>query len=367
MLFCASAFSVPLYSPTWGFRVDLPSDYEFAGGDGKDRFSFENPGGAKFDIIAYHAGAPYASVEALARDTGRRLNNKGDIDFFEYRGKKACVMELSFSMPAPISGWALCMELGASPGVLGSPLLLAMAYGPEGNELLQILHFSVLDSLAPEEGDILFPGPITEYLYPRETRVQVPIFGLDISALVYDEDAEAAQALIDREFQVLRLYADSRDWEEAWRRFYRAIYRDSFDRLTDAAFQIERKLNVPPRENRDFAGELLRWVQSFTYERDFFGSDFINLVSACTGGRGDCDNRSMLWALILKQAGVPSAMMVSRFYSHAMGLADLPGSGARFELEGTELLVAETTAGVSIGLIGEGVSGIGYWLGIAFE
>jgi len=75
----------------------------------------------------------------------------------------------------------------------------------------------------------------------------------------------------------------------------------------------------------------------------------------------------MLWAIILNQANIPSAMMVSRPHSHAMGLADLPGAGARFELEGQKLLVAETTAKVSIGLIGENVSDIESWLGIPFD
>ena len=75
----------------------------------------------------------------------------------------------------------------------------------------------------------------------------------------------------------------------------------------------------------------------------------------------------MLWAIVLKKAGIHSSMMVSRHYRHAMGLADIPGPGARFELEGRRLLVAETTARVSIGLIEEAVSVIDNWLGIVFE
>jgi len=190
---------------------------------------------------------------------------------------------------------------------------------------------------------------------------------MDLSAHIYEEDAAAAQALVDREFQVLRRYLNSPAWKEAWSRFYRAIYRDSFDRLADLAFQVERKLNVPPRENRDFADQALHWVQSFKYERDLLGSDFVNLVSAATEGRGDCDSRAMLWAIILKQANIPSGIMVSRSYSHAMGLADVPGTGARFEVDGKKFLVAETTAKVSIGLVGETVSEVSQWLGILFE
>jgi len=293
--FLSFLFSSPLYSPTWGFTVDLPEEYEYSGGDGKDRFSFESPEGAQLDLIVYHADpgkpAPYATVEAMANDVQNRLNNSGSMDSFEYRNKETYLLELIFSLSGPgnrtMSGWALCLELGLPNSELGlpgagsrdnsragnRPMLLAMAYGPAARQDLQILHFSCLDSIAPELADKLAPGPITEYSYPRETRVEVPVFGLGVNALIYKEDAEAAQALVDREFRLLTRYANSPLWREAWIRYYRAIYRDSFDRLTDLAFKAERKLNIPARESRDFADQALQWVQSFAYERDYSGSD----------------------------------------------------------------------------------------------
>jgi len=377
------AFSSPLESPSWGFSLDLPEGYELSGGDRRDTFSFSHPDGATFEIsVSYSAPgqraesrASYASVEEMSRDVKTKLNSSGDLELFDYRGKKAALLELVFTLQGAgrMAGWALCMELAqpnttpARNASTSKPMLLAMAYGPAGKQGLEVLHLSALDSIAPEWGDRLAPGPITEFSYPRENRVKASIYGLDCEAWIFEEDAEAAQALIDREFQILRRYQNAPNWKEAWTRFYRAIYRDSFERLVDIAFQVERKLNVPPLENRDFANQALKWVQSFEYERDLFGSDFINLVSSATEGRGDCDNRAMLWAVILKQACIPSAIMVSRNYSHAMGLADLPGSGARFELKGQRLLVAETTADVPIGLIGETVSEIDQWLGILFE
>jgi len=385
-LFLASfIFSFPIHSPGWGFSLDLPEGYVYTGGDGRDRFTFEHNDGARFDLVIYHTepgkNPPYADGRALVDDVQKRLNNKGEIDSFEYRQKTAYIMELSFALPTagrqPLSmeGWALCLELGgrdasstqATHTELPRPLLFAMAYGTAGRAELQILHFSALDSLAPEASDKLAPGPITEYSYPRKNRINAAVFGFDMEALIYREDAEAAQALIEREFSVLRRYANAPNWKEAWIRYYRAIYRDSFDRLADIAFKVERKLNIPAQENRDLADLALKWVQSFKYERDFEGSDFQNLVTAATEGRGDCDSRAMLWAVVIKQAGIPSAIMVSRQFSHAMGLADLPGAGARFEFEGQRLLVAETTASVSIGLIGETVSDIAGWIGISFE
>ena len=369
---CSYAFSFPLESPTWGFSLDLPEDYDYTGGDGKDRFSFENQSGAKLDIVVYHAApgrpAPYAGVEELARDVHSRLKNSGDLDSFEYRGKKAILLELSFPLSGtgPMSGWAICLELGSNSPANAGPLFLAMAYGPAGRSDLEFFHLSALDSIAPVQADRFFPGPITEFAYPRERRIRTGIFGIDAEAWIFEEDAEAAQALIDREYQLLRRFENSEDWREAWIRFYRAIYRDSFERLADIAFQVERRFNVPPLENRDFADHVLSWVQSFEYERELMGSDFINLISGATEGRGDCDNRSMLWAIILNQANIPAAIMVSRNYGHAMGLAELPGAGARFELDGQRLLVAETTANIPIGLIGEGVSDTEHWLGVSF-
>jgi hypothetical protein len=130
---------------------------------------------------------------------------------------------------------------------------------------------------------------------------------------------------------------------------------------------LERKLNVPPRENRDLAEQALNWIQGFTYERDLMGSDFVNLISAVQEGRGDCDSRAMLWALILNQADIPAAIMISAELGHAMGLADLPGPGARFETDGKKWLVAETPAAVALGLIAEDYSEIRKWMGIVFE
>jgi hypothetical protein len=97
------------------------------------------------------------------------------------------------------------------------------------------------------------------------------------------------------------------------------------------------------------------------------GSDFVNLVSAVREGRGDCDSRAMLWAMILSQANIPSCIMVSGDYSHAMGLADINGTGARFEFEGKKWLVAETTAQIAPGLIRQDISGKANWLGVSFE
>jgi hypothetical protein len=384
-------YAEPLYSPVWGFSCDLPQEFEFSGGEEKSGYSFSSAGGASFDITVYgegRRGKIYDGPLDLMKDIAGRLNNRGDVSGFEYRGKKAALMELQFAMgaaaggrSAPMEGWALAVEMPASgkntasplAGTSSPPLLLALAYGQKGKAELQPLYASALDSLAPSEEDRGAPGPLTEFSYPRKTRGKMPIAVLDCEAWFFAEDAEASQAVVDREFKVLSRAADKPGWEKAWGRFYRMIYRDAWDRLADAAFIVERRLNASfraraaKRGSRELADAALHWVQGFRYERNFLGSDFVNPVSACIEGRGDCDARSLLWALVLSQADIPASMMVSKEYSHAMGLAELPGEGARFKMDGKDWLVAETTAKVSVGRIGESVSDSTGWIGVALE
>ncbi|GHU88549.1 hypothetical protein FACS189476_05840 [Spirochaetia bacterium] len=396
--FPAPVLAAPLYSEVWGFTLDLPEGYEYTGGDMKDRFSFRTGDGAAFDLVVYPG--TYQSVEDLAKDAARRIGNQGGIDFFDYRTRKAAMMELKFAEGGPVSGnsrqaanmregWGLCVELepksgGGSAGKSGgnargsAPLLLALAYGPAGKADLEALHLSALDSIAPSATEQHYCGPVTEFTWPRGELKKVSLDGgisgtPGIEALIAENDAEAAQALVDREFALLRRYIDSPLLKEAKARFYRAIYRDSWERIADACFQLERSWTVralhggTALSEAALASKALEFVQGFAYERDLMGSDFVNLVSAVSEGRGDCDSRALLWAVILSQANIPSCIMVSGDYSHAMGLADITGTGARFEFEGKKWLVAETTTPVTIGLIRQDISRKDRWLGVSFE
>jgi hypothetical protein len=268
-----------------------------------------------------------------------------------------------------LSGWGLCLELdrvgGNGPLSGGAPLLLALSYAAEKANM-DLYHLSALDSLIPSAQEKNLPGPVMEFVFPRGGRVETAIAGTALKALIREHDAEAAQVLIEREFALMRQYQFDQNWKEAWTRYYRMIYRDSWGRLADAVSPLVKAWN-DGGGGRAFAGKVLAWIQGFHYERDLSGSDFVNLVSALTEGRGDCDSRAMLWALILMRAEIPAAMMVSREHSHAMGLADLSGDGARIEAEGVKWLVAETTSKIDMGLISQDMSNAESWLAILFD
>jgi hypothetical protein len=353
----------PLHSTTWGFRLDLPEGYEYIDGNNHDRYSFQGPNGAMFDIVVYNG--VYQGVEQMANDINRRLGSSGETALFDYEGKTAALMDLHFRN---FSGWGLCLELAKNPGGSGAPFLCALAYSPSSGADMDLFHISALDSIAPSDLEARRPGPVMEFTFPRGEAIETPIYKTGFSALIRKNDAEAAQALVDREFALLSQYKSAPNWQQAWIRYYRAIYRDSWDRVAASVFRLEREWNTgADQEGRAFAEKALAFVQGFSYERNLEGSDFINLVTALSEGRGDCDSRSMLWAMILEQADIPSAIMVSHNHSHAMGLADVPGDGARFDSGGKKWLVAETTDKVGIGLIDAGKSDIASWLGVIFN
>jgi hypothetical protein len=333
------------------------------------RFSFRNSQGSVFEIsVEPGRGKP----ETLLGRMLLRLGNRGEFENFSYHGRAAALARLEFKLgEAAYLGWGLCLDRGED-------LLLALAYGP-GENSQELFHLSSLDSIAPSGAERFYWGPVTEYTWPRGEPEETPLYNSAVSAMIAAGDAEAAQGLVDREFQVLRRFSDSPLWQEAWRRFYRMIWRDSWERLRDALFRLERSWNVEAAlgrgktgegftglPDRELASRALSHVQGFRYERDLMGSDFVNLVSAVTEGRGDCDSRALLWALFLAQANIGAGIMVSRDYNHAMGIADIEGPGARFPFEEKEYLVAETTAAVELGLIGKSMSETARWLGVSF-
>ena len=353
-------FASPLFSPTWGFHIDLPDGYEYADGNARDRFSFEGPLNAMFDLVVYNG--TYRTMGDLVNDVNRRLGNRGDTDAFAYRDKHAVLIELNFG---DFIGWGLSIELAKVNGQ--TPMLLALAYSPKNGPNLEILHISALDSIAPTEDDELYPGPITEYAFPRGEPKLTPLGKTGISAMIREGDAEAAEYVIEREFFVMATFVQFGDIQTSMIRFYRAIFRDSWDRITDAASKLKQYFSAnTATPDKDFAQKALTWVQSFNYERDLQGTDFVNLVTSVTEERGDCDSRAMLWAIILSHADIRAAMMVSVNYSHAMGLADVGGIGAHFEAGGIKWLVAETTAKVNIGLIDQEISDIESWFAVLF-
>ncbi len=379
LLFAPLLPATELVSSTWGFRLDLPEGYEYRDGDEQERerkrYSFaDSMSEAAFDMVI-HADSHYRDAEDCLRDSLLRLGAEGELEDFDYRGRASALANFHFLLAGKEHrAWALALPLDASPQQTKAPILLAIAHAPVDSGQLDSLHFSALDSLAPSPKDRLAPGPINSYAWPGTALTERPLAGLDTTARFYSDDANANRQLVEREALILARYGESPLQNAAWQRFYRAIYRDAFTRLEHAAFMLERLFadaengagNSAEAESWQWRllSRGLDWVQEFHYERDLEGSDFVDLVTAATEGRGDCDSRAMLLAIVLEHAGIPAHIMVSQKHAHAMALAAVEGPGARFPFKNEKWLVAETTARVGPGRIAKEQSAQEDWLGI---
>ncbi|MBQ9538918.1 MAG: hypothetical protein IJU95_06580 [Treponema sp.] len=150
--------------------------------------------------------------------------------------------------------------------------------------------------------------------------------------------------MIEREYELLTIYAGNPSWKEAWQRYYRMIFRDSCDRLRRPAFDIYNALAPDCADETDLAQRLLEWTQGMGYEREKNNSDFASLPSMLLGGGSDCDARSMMLAVLLRAMNMDSCMFVSATFSHALAGFVSSHPGHSFSVDGKNYLMGETTA-----------------------
>ena len=130
------------------------------------------------------------------------------------------------------------------------------------------------------------------------------------------------------------------------------------------------KKATPQDADIKYAQALLSWVQTFGYERakSKNESDFTSLPAAISGKGSDCDSRSMLIAALLNYTGIDTALLISRDYSHAMVVTDIPAPGQTFTMEDSrEYLMGETTAKVTWGTIAADHADRTKWMCVSFD
>ena len=235
---------------------------------------------------------------------------------------------------------------------------------------------STINSLCNGTENYNKPGPFVSFYCPRNKPKAID-FKIDnniISGTIDEIDEEAAQFVVDLEFSVLTLYVNHNLVFDAWSRFYRMIYRDSFGRLEDCMQNANDKIYADAIFNSKnpelkYAQTILSWVQGFEYKRNnekASDSDFTNLVS-CIAGKGcDCDSRSLLVSMFLRSAGLESFIIYSPDYSHAMTTVYLDAPGQSFTIQLSDgstkdFLMGETTDKVTWGMIPQQMADRSKW------
>ena len=369
LVFFNTLYADVIYSPEWDFSLDLPEGFIITDSQDNARFQLEHPDLPVELLILSYTNDRYTTARAAMEDVFTKLQSEYDIADVEWRNETQSMGLFSaYINNAYQHGWAASVVL---PGNKGTSVFLC--YSPEEifADCEQII-ISCLDSICIDRGSNFEAGIFTQFAFPSEgeQEIELEVAGKKIKTTMDAGDIMANEFVIQREYAILAFYADSDLWKEAWQRYYRLIYRDSYKRFEKVAYDIYRKLAPELRkqnvENFDLAlaQTLLSWVQEFEYKRIPVGTDFASLPSVINGAGSDCDSRAMLMCVLLDQMNYDTMLFVSLDYSHSVFGINLEGSGAKIPVGDKNYLVGETTAPVNLGQIAQSQSDLTKWIHI---
>lgn len=368
------SFSEQITDRDFGFSLDIPEGFEIADytEDGMS-YVFSHPNIPVTLVMKLTEEKNAKSAAEVLNINLKKLNASGETDSFKWNGTVCGISNFSMSLDDNYSGWAV-----SAPVKIQDYYVILLCYAPESKKGCDQFIISTINSLSINNEYLNTPGIITSYAFPPEgsESVLLKIGGKEIKTSLDKSDEEAAKFVIDLEYSVLTLYVNHKMWKEAWQRYYRMIYRDNAGRLQQTAKNIydsiypELKKSKPQDADIKYAQALLSWVQTFGYERaqSKIESDFTSLPASIKGKGSDCDSRSMLVSVLLNYTGIDTAMLISREYSHAVVVTDIPAPGQTFTMEnGREYLFGETTARVTWGMLAQDQADRTKWIPVTFD
>ena len=372
----SSSFAEIIGSDKYGYALDLPEGFVLTSSTNDNKgFQFFNAIYPVELLIRIYDSNEYDAAEKSLNKTLTKLSATAESSIVKWRYTDCFLSKFQLHLGEKLNeGWGLSVSLPDKKG-----FLVILAYTDfnnfNKNPLIESLILSTIDSICIDYGSFYCSGPITTFAYPSSERENI-IIKIDdtlIKTSLDKNDYDAAEFVIEREFSVLTMFANTELWLDAWKRFYRQIYRDSYHRLKQCSFDIYAELITDAKKidcknpEKIIAKKLLSWVQNFEYERQTTNSDFISLPSIIAEKKGsDCDSRSLLLAILLRQMNMNTTIFVSPIYNHALLGIELDLPGAKITTKDKNYLLGETTAKVEIGLIEKNMSVTENWINIDF-
>ncbi len=374
IIFASPLFAEQITDRDFGFSLDVPEGFEIADytQDGMS-YVFSHPNIPVTLVMKITEEAEANSAADVLKKNLNKLSATGQTDSFSWNDTNCGISSFTMTLDDKYFGWSV-----AAPLKIKGYYVVLICYAPESKKGCEQFIISTVNSLCINSEYLNRAGIITSYAFPSEgpKAVFLKIGDKEIKTSLDKVDEEAASFVIELEYAVLTLYASHKLWKEAWQRYYRMIYRDNAGRLQRAAADIyntlylELKKSKPQDAEIKYAQALLSWVQNFSYERakTTKDTDFTSLPAAISGKGSDCDSRSMLISVLLNYMGIDTAILISREYSHAMVVTDIPAPGQTFTMEnGREYLMGETTAKVTWGTIAADHADRKKWLAVSFD
>ena len=332
-----------------------------------DKVTFTDPGNSAFFQIKRYPGNRFKQIMDLYSSVSRELGSPGEGEKFLFGTRESYFANINFSSSGyNYKGYLVCIE-GESED------LVLLAFSEKDNfDTYNDFILSAMDSFSLNESGLRSPGPVSQFYYPwpgRDKTINYLSINSKKVAVSFDiNEVDAARVLIEREARILVQYTDSNLVNSAWTRYYKLIYRDNYSRLKRISRIVDSEISddFESLSPLDKSSLLLKWIQGFEYIRTGTLSDLMGPVDTVFKEAGDCDSRSLLYAMLLEYNGIDSILMVSSEYSHSLTGVAVDGKGAHFNFNGINYLIAETTANVSIGLIDSTMADPSKWMGIKF-
>jgi len=143
-----------------------------------------------------------------------------------------------------------------------------------------------------------------------------------------------------------------------WATVYQRLIKANDDRLSNVADALKnqgQKLNL---NNHDMATFVLSFVQHIPYKIPNNNLELLAPPQTVNEGYGDCDSKSLLYALIMRKLGYDTVMYINSRLRHAMAGVSTTSTGQFLASRGVRYYFAETTAiGYRIGQMRDSPSG----------
>lgn len=365
--------------PQFGYVIDFPEGFSLDdGSDDAAMLLFRHTMLPVEVTVCVHPADSYTSARDALLGSFAALGAKGDVAPVRWRNQNCALARMTMrnaALDGAHEGWSCAMPLSEKKGWL---TVLAYAPAEVAYDCEQFL-LSVLDSVMTDAGSLREPGIVTTQAFPggKKETLTLSVAGKKVRTRIDREDEEAARFVIDREWAVFLPFASTPHAFAAWQRFYRLVARDTMGRTKEIAFALHNAL-LPDAQKADpenpgaaLAQMLLTWTQQFPYARASTTADKADLApipSVLRGAPSDCDSRSLLAAVLLRQMDMEACLFVSAAYSHAMFGVALPGKlGQTISVGDTDYLVGETTAtGLTLGMMDAAMQDRDQWLPVLF-
>lgn len=368
-IFLSSLFAERLVSEKDGFSIDFVDGLYVSEKTESSWYLESDFLPIEFAVNVYKSGRFSNTKDVISYSAKQVKASSVDTDLVTYRNYDCSISSMEFSVgDVPCVGWLLAIKLK------NSKILSVLGFTAKENDaIFESMILSSLDAVSVDRASFFNPGPVTCYAYPKEGVFRKNIdFEGSKYAVTFDKiDSEAARYVVSREYNILSYLSSTDFWFSSWQRFYQMIYRDSYGRVKDGAFDFCSKLYEKYADSDNveelFASCVLRYVQNLPYGRSKDENDFTNLVSTFLSEPSDCDSRALLCAIFLNMMDIKSTLFVSVEYSHALVGANLNSQGAKLLCKNDWYLLGETTSHVDFGKIAQDMSDSSKWLNINLD